>query len=79
MNTIDLRHLVTNKSRNFGSDVTYIPAYLIGFDGKRTPLLLTHGQLRVAEMRAAVNKEDVPPFVDSEKCSFKKWLTDLFK
>lgn len=79
MNVIDLRYLVTNKKRSFGSDVTYIPAYLIGFDGKRTPLLLTRDQLRVAEARAAANKEDVPPFIDQEKCSFKKWLTSIFK
>ncbi len=60
---------VINKSRKFGSNKEYFPAYVIDDTGNEVPVLFTNNQLLVAAKRAEKNMEDMP-----EDTGWFNWL-----
>lgn len=57
---IEMTDEVENKSRKFGSNLTYFPCYIVTKSGEKIEALFTHDQMETAIERAQSNPEDMP-------------------
>ena len=57
---IEMNEMVENKSRKFGSNLNYYPAYIYDEEGNKHEALFTADQLETAMERAQSNPEDMP-------------------